>query len=376
MSTINICMTSYPRRINNCVKVIKSILENTVLPDRIYLTLSSKEFPQYEQSIPNDLYHLIMTSDRVVLNWVDTNWKSMKKVFPVLPYLEDDDIIIDIDDDMALPKDFIESRMKDFEANNREHPITSNLLKSVNLDNLIMSCYSLFQKRMLLDYERFVDETVLNTFNDDRTYLYLCHLNGFKLKPCTKYCTCKSVDGVQRLELAPHADYQYAIGPRYDAIVRNKIHDLSGGKDINDCFGLFKSMRVEPTKQDIKAITDAKQLSLVCRSGLVEDLSNPKLSPSIAKLFEYNPTKPTKHDLVYVLGRGSKWNNMEIKISITSMLKFCSHWIGEIYVVGENPRIRNPRVKHIYAPDITRTNKDANIINKILTAINKIPKLT
>ena len=52
MSTINICMTSYPKRIGNCVKVINSILENTVLPDRIYLTLSHLEFPNWEKDIP------------------------------------------------------------------------------------------------------------------------------------------------------------------------------------------------------------------------------------------------------------------------------------------------------------------------------------
>ena len=83
-----------------------------------------------------------------------------------------------------------------------------------------------------------------------------------------------------------------------------------------------------------------------------------------------------KHDIVYVLGKGSKYKNLEIKISITSMMKFCSHWIRNIYVVGENSGIRNPKVKHIYAPDITRTNKDANIIHKLLTAIIKIQDLT
>ena len=105
-------------------------------------------------------------------------------------------------------------------------------------------------------------------------------------------------------------------------------------------------------------------------------MHSPEVSPDIAKLFQYNVKKKVKHDLVYVLGRGSKFNNLEIKISITSMLKFCSHWIGNIYVVGENPRIRNPKVNHIYAPDITRNNKDANIINKILVAIQKIPQLS
>lgn len=87
MSTINICMTSYPKRISNCTKVIQSVLDNTVLPDRIYLTLSHLEFPNWEKDIPEDLYKLIMTSDRVILNWVENNTKSFKKVFPVLQYL-------------------------------------------------------------------------------------------------------------------------------------------------------------------------------------------------------------------------------------------------------------------------------------------------
>ncbi len=188
MSTINIALTSYPKRIKNCVAVINSVLDNTLLPDRIYLTLSHLEFPNWEEDLPKDLYKLIMTSNRVVLNWVEDNTKSFKKVFPILPYLEDDDIIIPIDDDMLLPKDFIESRMKDFHDNNGEHPITSNLCQTINMDNMVFTVYSLVQKKMLNGYEQFLVPTVLNTCNDDRTYLYLCHLNGYKLVPCTRYC--------------------------------------------------------------------------------------------------------------------------------------------------------------------------------------------
>ena len=374
MSTINICMTSYPRRIGNCAKVIQSVLENTVLPDRIYLTLSTIEFPRYEQDIPVELYRLIMTSDRVVLNWVDTNWKSFKKVFPVLPYLEDDDIIIDIDDDMLLPKDFIESRMKDFNDNGGKYPITSNLNPTMNVDSLVLSAYSLFQKKMLNNYDMFLNETVLNTFNDDRTYLYLVHMNGYKLKPCTKWC----VQGnVQKLDVMPSSGYKYDVGARYDIIVASVVKDISGGRGINDCFNLFNEMNgLNRTKDDEKTHEKAKQLTLSPRSGLVDQVSIPEISPSIKKMFQYFPKKPLKHDLVYVLGKGSKFNNMEIKISITSMLKFCNHWIGNIYVVGENPEIRNPIVKHVYAPDISKGNKDANIISKILAAIRKIPKLT
>ena len=186
MSTINIAFTSYPRRITNCVPVIHSLLDNTIQPDRIYLTLSHKEFPNWEESLPNDLYHLIMTSNRVILNWVEENAKSMKKVLPILPYLEDEDIIIDIDDDMLLPRDFIASRIRDFDNNGREHPITSNQSKTINMDNYVMSCGSLFQKKMLNGHEKFVTKEILGTCNDDRTYLYLCHLNGYRLVPCTK----------------------------------------------------------------------------------------------------------------------------------------------------------------------------------------------
>ncbi len=120
----------------------------------------------------------------------------------------------------------------------------------------------------------------------------------------------------------------------------------------------------------------AKEFSLTPKSGVVGVTTSPEISSDIAKLFQYNLKKKIKHDVVYVLGKGSKYNNMEIKISITSMLKFCDHWIKDIYIVGENPGIHNPKVKCIYAPDITKGNKDANIINKILTAIWKIPTLS
>ena len=144
LMTINIVITSYPRRITNCVPVINSVLENTLVPDRIYLTLSHLEFPNYERDLPTNLHRLIMTSNKVILNWVEDNYKSMKKLFPVLPYLEDEDVIIDIDDDMILPKDFIESRVKDFKEYGCKYPITSNLSKTMNIDSLVVSAYSLF----------------------------------------------------------------------------------------------------------------------------------------------------------------------------------------------------------------------------------------
>ena len=37
----------------------------------------------------------------------------------------------------------------------------------------------------------------------------------------------------------PHGNYKYLIGQRYDDQVREVVHGLSGGRDIDQCFGLF-----------------------------------------------------------------------------------------------------------------------------------------
>ena len=43
--------------------------------------------------LPYDLVKLCMSNQRVKLNWVTgENTKSMKKVYPILQYLNDDDI--------------------------------------------------------------------------------------------------------------------------------------------------------------------------------------------------------------------------------------------------------------------------------------------
>ena len=313
-----------------------------------------------------------MTSDRVILNWVEENTKSFKKVFPVLKYLEDDDIIIDIDDDLLLPRDFIESRLDDFKYACSEHPISSNLYKSINMDNNVVQCYSIFQKRMLANWERFVDDTVLKTCNDDRTYLYLFHMNGFKVLPCSNYCVgFPSSPSVKPIGCIPKSGYRYLVGSDYDKAVAGAVSKLSGGKPIGECFGLFSTQRTANAKDEPKKeVGDGGK-----KKRDIFDV-RPETDPDTARLFQFGLKRRIKHDLVYVLGKGSKYKNLEIKISITSMLKFCSHWIGDIYVVGENPGIHNPKVKHIYAPDITKANKDANIIHKLLTAIQKIPSLT
>lgn len=148
---------------------------------------------------------------------------------------------------------------------------------------------------MLNGYEKFLVQEVLNTFNDDRTYLYLCHLNGYKLVSCTKYCTNMDSDTVIPLPLAPHSDYKYNIGPDYDRIVAPIISKLSNGRKINDCFGLFSNKEMKIEEDSFVKELNTKFPSEKFTSGI-----------DCVKLFEFDKGNSVKHDVVYVLGKGSK----------------------------------------------------------------------
>ena len=122
---IVVTLTSWTKRIHNVKKVVESIMDNTVQPDRVYLNLSKTEFK--DVPLPKDLVDYFKSDERLVINWVSgPNTKSMKKIFPILKYLNGEDIIIDADDDILFPKDLIESRVKDFNDNGRRYCISSN----------------------------------------------------------------------------------------------------------------------------------------------------------------------------------------------------------------------------------------------------------
>lgn len=179
-------MTSYPKRIKNCIKVLDYISKNTKVPDKVYLNLSTQEFPLKNKSLPQNLNVLVKNTSNVVINWVDgPNTKSMKKVFPILKYLDDEDIIIDIDDDMLLPMDFIENRLKDFDK--YKTAISSNFNAKFMGEYKIHPVWaaSLFQKKMLKGYEYAI--SLYDTNNDDTIYSLLIYLNGFKVSKCSRY---------------------------------------------------------------------------------------------------------------------------------------------------------------------------------------------
>lgn len=239
---IVVSLTSWIKRISYVKKVVESIMNNTLQPDRVYLNLSKTEFDGID--LPKDLVDYFNSDDRLIINWVDgPNTKAMKKVFPILDYLQDDDIIIDADDDILFPKDFIESRLSDFDKMGRNCCITSNTHNSVGFNHKmkVVSAMSLFQKKMFNHWRKFVTQEILNTNNDDRTYLTLMWLNGYLNKGCTKWSIHELLKSKYDLGLDNPLSATKTIktGKIYDRIAQKEFNKITD-KQITDSFGFWK----------------------------------------------------------------------------------------------------------------------------------------
>lgn len=234
---IIVTMTSWIKRIKNVKRVVESVMSNTVQPDRLYLNLSSEEFKDIE--LPKDLVELFDSNDRLIINWVEgENTKSMKKLFPILQYLDDEDIIMEMDDDFLAPKDLIEVRLKDFNSYGGKHPITTNINKASLGDTYVVAPTCMFSKKMVSNWEAFVDDTVLHTYNDDRTLLYIFWMNGYLTRPCTRY-TIRGLENNFTLNPTDPLKGQYLVGKDYDNAVAHWIKELTGTV-IEKSFGIWK----------------------------------------------------------------------------------------------------------------------------------------
>lgn len=331
---IIVTMTSWVKRIGNCHAVINSVLNQTRKVDKIYLNLSSSEFKNEDDDLPENLLKLRDDHDIIEINWVSgENTKSMKKVFPILQYLDDNDIIINIDDDSLLPNDFIESRLAEWEK--YKEPITScnnPKFHYINKELKIWSCGpgSLFQKKMLNGWEEFCDDAIIKSYNDDWTYTAILWINGYKFRACEDY---SRHSGISKRKLAKYNDYE--------PMLRNKVY------------------------------TDGSNMYRLLDNRCKQIYDKP-----LSKCFSINRhVESLQKDAVFVLGTKSfNSRNDEIKVAVASLRKYCSSWLRNIYVVGENPNIEG--VIHIPAIDPYTHDKDANIIHKIRVACEKIPNLS
>ena len=104
MQKVIVSLTSYPRRINTIYKVLDSIIQQTVLPDKIILYLSESEFRGFTDMPDLGKYEKYGFE----IHWVEENMKSYKKWFYAFQEYPND-IIITIDDDILYRNTALEN---------------------------------------------------------------------------------------------------------------------------------------------------------------------------------------------------------------------------------------------------------------------------
>ena len=235
-------MTSWKKRIDCCGKVIESILNSTLIPNKIYLSLSVDEFPRRESELPIGLLVLLKRHSSIVLNWVNGNTKTWKKIFPLIDEFNDDDIIITCDDDIILPPELLKSRVDDFVKYGCRYAISGRSDQNFFFSDLnILGATSVYSKKMLNNWEKLMDDDLIKTYHDERTCGYILWLNGYKTKPCSEYDLNKSGLLKNNIEkISPlHKTHGYPRSREFDNLILPKIRKITGG-NIYYSFGYFK----------------------------------------------------------------------------------------------------------------------------------------
>ena len=111
-----VSMTSHPGRISTVDLCIRSLLDQTALPEHLLLWLSTENFPGREVDLPETLAALAEEHDIFEIRWVDGDTKPHKKYLHTMQEYPDLPVII-VDDDVACVALLVENLWKSYEAN-------------------------------------------------------------------------------------------------------------------------------------------------------------------------------------------------------------------------------------------------------------------
>ncbi|WP_374589056.1 glycosyltransferase family A protein [Ideonella dechloratans] len=101
---IIVSLTSFPGGMGVIVPTLKSLLKQSLLPEKIVLYLADPEFP--DRKIPENLETLARENPILDIRYYPTNIRSYKKLIPALEDFPNE-IIITVDDDALYPPDLI-----------------------------------------------------------------------------------------------------------------------------------------------------------------------------------------------------------------------------------------------------------------------------
>lgn len=124
-----ISLTSFPARINDVHRVIQSLLDQTVKPNKIVLYLSEAEFP--DKMLPQNLLDLTK-NNLFEIKFVSGALRSYNKLVWALqdfPYAN----IITVDDDVIYPKTLLKALLK--RHNRYPNDIIAHRIRKINITN-------------------------------------------------------------------------------------------------------------------------------------------------------------------------------------------------------------------------------------------------
>lgn len=100
-----ISLTSYPARMNSIMYTLRSLMTQTVKPDKIILWLTEGQYPRREAGVPLEILNLRKYG--LTIGWYDRPIRSYTKLIPALQQYPDA-IIVTADDDIQYRKDWLE----------------------------------------------------------------------------------------------------------------------------------------------------------------------------------------------------------------------------------------------------------------------------
>lgn len=111
---IIVSCTSWKKRIAYTPRLIKNMLLQTLLPTKIILNLSSNEFVNKLEDLPEELVILSDIYKKIFeINWVKEDTGAYKKVIPTIQrYYYTDCYILGVDEDWEYSDDYIETMVK------------------------------------------------------------------------------------------------------------------------------------------------------------------------------------------------------------------------------------------------------------------------
>jgi hypothetical protein len=105
-SKLIVSMTSFPPRMRTILPCVDSLLAQTRKPDKVILWLSTEQFPDREDSLPEELLRRV--GGRFRIEWVEEDLKPHKKYFYAATQYPDD-LLVAVDDDVVYNETVLES---------------------------------------------------------------------------------------------------------------------------------------------------------------------------------------------------------------------------------------------------------------------------